>query len=298
VKPRITTFIFLLNVFTSVGLAHAQPTCFSGPTRSDNFYQNYTVDNRCGGTVRIQMSIERDGKVDHSVWSVSACSHASKQGEKSWKYNFEGFEWDASADSKTCTGDHPKQDTEQEPRESNQPQQVITPVVPRENPASTPNSRTEARISAPSVRFTRTGEIRQTCDAPCPWNGERRPINQTDSISLAFQMSGNQIRILQNNIGITCGLNDPETSDWIAGFSARCSFSRAGDIIKLSADYTGENGRNHIHRDIQISMRQGSCSLSMRMTTSRLFTATTPNGFDVVVHENSAGSGSGSCLME
>jgi hypothetical protein len=64
-KPRQTALVIavLLQAFAIPNAAQAAPDCFSGPTRHDNFYQNWEVNNRCGGTVKIPMSVEIDGKV-------------------------------------------------------------------------------------------------------------------------------------------------------------------------------------------------------------------------------------------
>jgi hypothetical protein len=86
-------------------LAQARPpNCFAGPTRHNDFYQNYKVENRCGVTISIPVSVEIDGKIENSRWSIRPCSYAEKGGSKSWKYTFGDLEWEGIADSKSCLG--------------------------------------------------------------------------------------------------------------------------------------------------------------------------------------------------
>lgn len=104
ISRAVVTVAALATIAMPSLAQEARPNCLTGPTRRDDAFQNYIVENRCGVAITIVVTKEVEGKKDIITWSIPPCRWSSIQGSVNWKFDLGSPEWKGVADGKYCEG--------------------------------------------------------------------------------------------------------------------------------------------------------------------------------------------------
>jgi hypothetical protein len=157
-------FSFIVALASSLALPHGAraqaPSCFSGPTKQEGYWQTYTAKNDCGYPVKVYFTETDSTEVRKTFSVINACSEGQLvQTFTNVRVDFTAFEFNDNTERKVCTGNSQGTDSRQTGTEQRSP-----PSRPK---AGTNDSSNLAEPSAPPKRAKWCGDFNPS-DGPVP----------------------------------------------------------------------------------------------------------------------------------